>query len=174
MANKPKKKRDKKYRPKTGLGMQGLLRKLPLSDKVINDSLSAMYDSLLRLKLGKAKNGGDVMLLVVYLAIGWYLAERHDPSMRERFGELIECLVAEARRPGPIAQEAFDRFMNFLPELTDFLRLISAEEVCEAQLAINTPGKVPIMDKFLEESDAKIVYDNKLSEGGIASVSVEA
>ena len=170
MATKTKKKRDKKYRPKTGAGMQGLLRKLPLSEKVINDSLSAMYDSLLRLKLGENKKGGDLMLLVVYLGIGWYLSERHDASMRPLFAEQIASLAEEARHPGPVSQAAFDKFMNFLPDLTDFLRTVSAEEIEIAHRAIQTPGLVPIMDDFLAENDAHIVCDAQPVEAGIASV----
>lgn len=167
-----KKKRNKKYHPKTGAGMQGLLRKLPLSERVINDSLSAMYDSLLRLKLGENKNGGDLMLLIVYLAIGWYLAERHDTSLRPLFAEQIANLVEEARRPGSISQAAFDKFMDFLPNLTDFLRTVTTEEVEVAQRAIQTPGMVPIMDDFLAENDARIVCDTESMESSIASVCV--
>lgn len=163
-----KKKRNKKYHPKTGLGMQGLLRKLPLSDQVVSDSLSAIYDSLLRLKLGENKRGGDLMLVIVYLAIGWYLAERHNAS-REPFAEQIRSLTDEAKLPGPISQGAFDRLMDFLPELTDFLKVVTTEEVSEAQRAISTPGMVPIIDDVMAETNARLVKD-PTPAAGIASV----
>ena len=146
---KPKKKRDKKYHPKEISMRPALLKKMPLGQKVVQDSIDTMRTALMRLKLHE-KKGGDMVLIVIYLGTCWYLAARMEGTdeIKAYFAGLIEALKKEVAVPGPMSQATFDQIADALPSVASFLSQITYEEMDITHTAIEN-GKVALIEEFL-------------------------
>ena len=125
------------------------LKKMTLGQRVVQNSIDTMRTALMRLKLHE-KQGGDMVLIVIYLGTCWYLADRMDNNeeLKAYFGGLIEILKKEVFIPGAMSQAAFDTMADALPSVASFLSQVTYEEMEISHQAVEA-GKIAIVEEFL-------------------------
>ena len=144
------KKRNKKYRSRDTSNNK-FLSGMPLSDTVVASSMAVCNNALLRLSLAE-KKGGDLMLLVVYFGIAWYLAHKmaNKEELQAHFADAIRVLQNEAMNAGPISDEGYAKTYDALQTLEVILKSVTRKEMLEAHQALQKEGGVPPMDDFIK------------------------
>lgn len=143
------KKRNKKYRPRDTASNK-FLSGMPLSDTVVASSMAVCNNALLRLSLAE-KKGGDLMLLVVYFGIAWYLAHKmaNKEELQAHFADAIRVLQSEGMNAGPISDGGYAKTYDTLQTLEELLRNVTRKEMMESHQALQKEGTVPPMDEFI-------------------------
>lgn len=144
------KKRNKKYRPRDTASNK-FLSGMPLSDTVVASSMAVCNNALLRLSLAE-KKGDDLMLLVVYFGIAWYLSGKmaNREELQTHFANAIKVLQNEGMNAGPISDEGYAKTYDALQTLEDILKSVTRKEMLEAHQALQKEGGVPPMDEFIK------------------------
>ena len=144
------KKRNKKYRSRDTSNNK-FLSGMPLSDTVVASSMAVCNNALLRLSLAE-KKGGDLMLLVVYFGIAWYLAHKmaNKEELQAHFADAIRVLQNEAMNAGPISDEGYAKTYDALQTWEVILKSVTRKEMLEAHQALQKEGGVPPMDDFIK------------------------
>ena len=138
-------KRSKKYNPNKHAA------KAFLPEKVVQDSLSVLRTTLMRLRLSQ-KKPQDLVVLAVYWAIGLHLSGRMEEAdqLRATFSALLEMFREEVYRPGSMSGEVYDACLDALPLYEAFLRQTTIGDMNTAQAFIAKNGGVPEMRAFLD------------------------
>lgn len=138
-------KRSKKYNPNKHAA------KTFLPEKVVQDSLSVMRTTLMRLRLSQ-KKPQDLVVLAVYWAIGLHLSGRMEEAdqLRATFANLLVMFQAEAYRAGPMSGTVYDACMDALPVFEATLRQTTMADMRTAETFVSNGGGVPELRAFLD------------------------
>ena len=144
------KKRNKKYRPRD-TSTNKFLSGMPLADNVVASSMAVCNNALARLGLVE-KKGSDLMLLVVYFGIAWFLSGKMENQdvLRAHFAEAIKTLENESQTTEPFSNEGYAKTYDALQTLEDILKSVTRKEMLEAHQALQKEGGVPPMDDFIK------------------------
>lgn len=151
----PKKKRNKKYHPKSSTVPWALMARLPLSDKHVASIRSEMTNSALRLRLNEKTDVNDASYLTAMFGIAWQLARQmtEKDAIKAQLASAAELLADAMEAHEPLSAETYTAVAEATDTAIEVFKASLGGEFEEARKNLFGKETVGFVERFFERMD---------------------